>query len=223
MDGGACLGDTWSYYAGKGIDIKRSSDVLITGNEVHHCTDSGIRCDVCDDVTIQDNIVYGNTWWTTSASSAVVFAEAPSDGSGTNSIIENVVYGNRNFMPFFLKSELAHFGSGVENYGLWNMAVVVDGSGVYITRNVDYPGTFILRDNIAFDNGINGVVVHKTTHDDVSVTVEGNIVFDNGRTTKDVESRQDAGGLTINSGTEESDVYLIDNRVSANEEPDKTY
>ena len=73
--------------------------MIVSGNEVHHCTGSGIRCDRCDDVTIENNIVYGNTWWTSSASSAVVFAEAK--GNGTNSISKNVVYGNRNYLPFF--------------------------------------------------------------------------------------------------------------------------
>lgn len=154
---------------------------------MHHFCDSGIRADKCDDVTISNNSVYGNTWWTTSAPSAVVFAE--SHGTGSNSITNNVVYGNRNFMPFFIQDALNHFGSGTDNYGEWNQGEIIDGSGVYITRNVDYEGTFKLNNNIAFDNGINGVVVHKTTHDNVYVEVKNNLIFDNGKTTKDVEGR----------------------------------
>lgn len=180
------------------MEIKESTDVYIDNNIVHHCSDSGIRCDQCDDVYITNNIVYGCQWWTTSGSSAVVFAEAA--GTGTNEISGNVVYGNRNFLPFFLTGGLAHFGSGIENYGLWNMAVVVDGSGVYITRNLDYEGQFRLVNNIAYDNGINGVVVHKTTHENVYNIVEGNRVFDNGACRVVEEGRQDAGGLTVNSG-----------------------
>ena len=148
--------------------------------EVHDCTDSGIRCDQCDNTTIKNNVVYGTVWWTTSASSAVVFAEATGDGA--NSIEGNIVYGNRNYLPFFLTGSLSHFGSGVANYGEWNMYSVVDGQGVYLTRNLDYTGDFTLKDNVAFDNGINGVVVHKTTNTAVNVTVDGNIVFDNGAT-----------------------------------------
>ena len=48
-----------------------------------------------------NNLVYDNAWWTVSASSAVVFAE--NKGTGENRIIRNVVYGNRNFMPFYLE------------------------------------------------------------------------------------------------------------------------
>lgn len=189
-------------YVGKCIEMKYVENVLIEHNNVHHCTDSGIRCDVCDDVAIKNNIVYGCTWWTTSASSAIVFAE--SKGTKTNEISSNVVYANRNFLPFFLTGSLAHFGSGVAHYGEYNMYSVVDGQGVYITRNLDYEGTFKLNDNISFDNGINGVVIHKTTHANVSVEAQRNVVFDNGKTRKKEEDRQSAGGFTINSGDAES-------------------
>lgn len=110
-----CIGKNWAYYNGKGIEMKNVTDVTIRSNTVHHTTSSGIRCDQCDDVTIAQNWVYGTTWWTTSGASAIVFAEAK--GSGTNSINGNVVWGNRNCLPFFLTVDLAHFGAGVENYG----------------------------------------------------------------------------------------------------------
>lgn len=164
-DNSYCQGTTWSYFAGKGFDIDDSTNLTIEYNWVHHCTDSGIRCDRCDDVVIRNNLVYGNVWYTHSASSGIVFAE--SQGTGNLTFEGNVVYANRNYLPFFLTQGLEHFGSGVENYGLWNMNSVVDGSGVYITRNLDFEGTFTLKDNIAFDNGINGLVVHKTTHENV--------------------------------------------------------
>ena len=117
-----------------------------------------------------------------------------------------------------------HFGAGsVENYGKWNQNRIVDGSGVYITRNLDYEGTFNLNNNIAYDNGINGLVVHKTTNPAVTVNVKNNRIFDNGRTTKEYEDRQDAGGLTINSGEGTSNVLLKNNKVTANDLPDRTY
>ena len=205
----ACVGNTWSFYTGKGIELNTVTDVVVRGCTVKYTTNSGIRCDKCDNTTIDGNIVYGTNWWTHSATSAIVFAEA--QGSGTNEIINNVVYANRNFLPFFLTSNPTHFGSGVENYGLWNQSVVVDGNGVYITRNLDYEGTFNLNDNISFDNGINGLVVHKTTHTNVTVNVMRNKIFDNGKTDITVEGRQNAGGLTINTGDTSGEVTLVDN------------
>ena len=82
-----------------------------------------------------------------------------------------------------------------------------------------------MKNNIAFDNGINGLVVHKTTNEDVTVNVEENIIFYNGKTSKEKECRQSAGGLTVNSGstTIDSNVKLFKNEVTANELPDRTY
>ena len=94
-----CHGDNWSYYVGKGIAIEDSDQVHVRLCSVHHCPGSGIRADRSDNISIYNNLVYGNTWWTNSAPSAVVFAE--SEGMGENNIVGNVVYGNRNFMPFF--------------------------------------------------------------------------------------------------------------------------
>ena len=48
---------------------------------------------------------------------------------------------------------------------------------------------------MAYDNGINGLVVHKSNR----ATVRGNVVFGNGKVTKDIENRQDAGGIVINN------------------------
>eukprot|EP00440_Ansanella_granifera_P009249 gb/GFBE01010024.1/.p1 GENE.gb/GFBE01010024.1/~~gb/GFBE01010024.1/.p1 ORF type:complete len:365 (+),score=50.22 gb/GFBE01010024.1/:1-1095(+) len=81
-------------------------------------------------------------------------------------------------------------------------------------------GTFILHNNTAFDNGINGVVVHKTNHANVTVQVTENLIFDNGRVTKDVEGRQTAGGLVINNG---NNVHLADNQVWTQDSSDVTY
>ena len=83
-----------------------------------------------------------------------------------------------------------------------------------------------MNNNIAFDNGINGLVVHKTTHPDVTVNVKNNRIFDNGRTTSDKnegEGRQNAGGLTVNTGTEEGNLNLLNNKVTASNAPDSAY
>lgn len=214
----ACLGKNYNYYSGVCLRVTSSSELTIQDNVIHHCTSAGLHCNQCDNVTITENVVYGNTWWTASATSGIVFAN--SQGSGTNTMSYNVVYGNRNYMPFFIKTQQAHGGSNVSNYGLWNMSAIVDGQGVYITRNSDYEGVFDLIGNTAFDNGINGLVVHKSTHESVTTTVEDNRVFDNGQTSKDFENRQTAGGLTVNSGSASttSNQLLINNIVTASDD-----
>jgi len=71
-----------------------------------------------------------------------------------------------------------------------------------------------LNDNVAYDNGINGLVVHKVTNENVTINVMNNRIFDNGRTKVCEEGRQSAGGLTINSGGNAiSNVLMQGNRV----------
>lgn len=143
-----------------------------------------------------------------------MFAE--SEGTGENTISGNAVYGNRNFMPFFIFNMPQYGGTNTSSYGDWNQGHIIDGSGVYITRNLAYEGTFKLINNIAFDNGINGLVVHKTTHENVTVEVRSNTIFDNGQTDPAIEGRQQAGGLTVNSGGAGtvSNVELMSNKVT---------
>ena len=48
---------------------------------------------------------------------------------------------------------------------------------MYLTRNFDYQGSFLVEGNVCYDNGINGLVVHKSNR----ATVTGNTVFSNGK------------------------------------------
>ena len=52
-------------------------------------------------------------------------------------------------------------GDGFNDYGKAGQSYIIDGSGVYVTRNRDTyaHGMFELSDNVAYENGINGVVV----------------------------------------------------------------
>ena len=77
-------------------------------------------------------------------------------------------------------------GSG---YGCLDYNKIQDGMGCYITRNNQVPdkfgnvnpngiynGQFIIANNVAFGNGVNGVVVHKTDN----VVVTNNTIYRNG-------------------------------------------
>jgi len=212
-----CLPESYSYFQGNGITVWHGSTHLtFRNNVVHHCPGSGIRVNKGDEVTIDSNVVYDNTWWTFSAPSAIVLAE--SLGTGSNTISHNLVFGNRNFIPFFSPdlSSIAHSGTGVPNYAEAEQDYIIDGSGVYLTRNYDYRGTFYLTNNVAYDNGINGLVVHKTNH----AVVQSNWLFSNGRVTKDIEGRQDAGGLVINNS---ENVTLSRNTVAIHEAGDISF
>lgn len=204
-----CIGQEYYYYSNQCVRIQLSNVVTLDSNSIHHCTSTGVAVDQSDNTLISNNSVYGNAWWTHDATSGIVFTN--SRGWGSNRIVDNAVYGNRNFIPYFnTYSQPSNF------YGSWDSTTIIDGQGVLIAGNTYYEGTIYLKDNVAFDNGINGLVVHRATNEGVNTIIEGNNVFDNGRTTTDVEGRRLAGGLTVNSGTATatSEALLINNKVS---------
>ena len=88
-----------------------------------------------------------------------------------------------------------------------------------MTRNSDkyLHGRFDLSYNQAYQNGINGLVVHKTNR----AKVVGNAIWDNGQVSKDPpESRQPYAGLTLNAA---KDVEVRDNYVKTTSKDDFAY
>eukprot|EP00966_Prymnesium_polylepis_P044961 1041603-Prymnesium_polylepis.3 len=96
---------------------------------------------------------------------------------------------------------------------------IIDGSGVYITRNSQSytSGRYELSDNTCSGNGINGLVVHKTNR----VLVKNNNLFDNGKVSRDPPaSRQKYAGLTIHTSM---NVSTLGNFVDAPFDDDLAY
>jgi len=101
---------------------------------------------------------------------------------------------------------------------------IIDGQGVYVTRNnkTYLHGQMELSDNVAYGNGINGVVFHRTDRG----VVQRNQVYNNGVVpvldhSEDIteewqenlkKSRQPYSGLVINNA---KSVKLWSNNVSA--------
>jgi hypothetical protein len=85
---------------------------------VHHCPSSGIKGDRCDNTDVVNCLIYGNSWWTTSATSGLAFSQ--SQGQGKINFANNVVYANRNFMPFFLAESMPPGGGSSSSiYGTY--------------------------------------------------------------------------------------------------------
>ena len=190
-----------------------------------------------DYIAIEDNEVYSNTWWGSSAESAIVIAEAThiDQYEGAKIFLQrNIVYDNRNFIPFYNAGGVESEGHSRPDYGTVNQTYIIDGSGeretvisgslpsysgVYVTRNKDkyFYGRMWLNYNKAFNNGINGLVVHKTDR----AQVIGNVLWDNGKVPKTApESRQPYAGLTLNYAVE---VEVRDNFVKTERNDDYAY
>ena len=98
-----------------------------------------------------------------------------------------------------------------ENYGSALQDFIIDGSGVYITRNSQsyLAGRYELSGNTCYRNGINGAVVHKTNR----CLVKDNVLYDNGKVSRDPPaSRQKYAGLTIHTSL---NVSVVNNDVDA--------
>ena len=202
-------------YRGEGISFPGPSHhIEILNNVVTDTCGSGIRVNKGDYVSIQGNSVSNSTGCTTSASSAMVIAEATNiDDSDAIKITiqDNKVFNNRNRLPFFAPNGFppgAH--PPFESYGKAESTYIIDGSGIYLTRNLQSysHGKFLIANNSAYGNGINGLVVHYTNR----VILRNNTIVDNG-TVPLTSGRQKNSGLVINHS---QDIEIVNNRVEVN-------
>jgi parallel beta-helix repeat protein len=158
-----------NYFSGFGIWGGFSQNflhhhIIIRNNIVHHTTGSGIRFNDSDHITIENNTVYNTTWWTSNASSAIVFAEAiarsdQDNGDDIEMIIRgNTVYNNWNRILFYKTNEPPNSGNDNPTYGTAAFTQIWDGQGLYVTRSDDsYNGTFLFENNLCVNNGKNGI------------------------------------------------------------------
>mmetsp|Transcript_28601 Transcript_28601/g.42298 ORF Transcript_28601/g.42298 Transcript_28601/m.42298 type:complete len:488 (+) Transcript_28601:87-1550(+) len=242
------------YYKGRGIAIWKGDHIFIHDMKVHHCPGSGIRVNRGDYITISDNEVYSNTWWSSSAESAIVLAMSEHvDQKALKTkmyITGNTVYDNVNKVPYYNPNYAWDYSpignldcgsyAGCKNedetcpwqckYGKKSQDYIIDGSGVYVTRNNNsyLYGRMELSHNIAYSNGINGVVFHRTDRG----VARQNTIFNNGRVPrrdhKELEeedwhkgcagkSRQHYSGLVLNDA---KDVKVWSNNVAARYDDD---
>ncbi len=164
-DGDSSTNYNNAYFGGKGIwgGYGAHKHIIIRNNIVHDTPGSAIRFNDSDYITIEDNIVYNSNWWTSSASSAIVFAETISEdgdnGSNIKMIIRgNLVYNNWNRIPFYVTQLPDNSGNTNPNYGTASYNNILDGQGIYVTRSdPGYNGTFLFENNICVNNGKNGI------------------------------------------------------------------
>jgi parallel beta-helix repeat protein len=135
------------------------------------------------------------------------------DGADTVKIriLGNKVFDNRNRLPFYAPNG---FPPGAKppfpSYGNADSKYIIDGQGIYLTRNNPFysHGKYLIANNVAYGNGINGLVVHYTDR----VTLQNNTIANNGTVPLEA-NRQRVSGLVINHS---QDIEIIDNRVQVN-------
>tara|TARA_Y100000991_G_scaffold49733_1_gene35920 strand:- start:10513 stop:12750 length:2238 start_codon:yes stop_codon:yes gene_type:complete len=177
---------TNTYFGGKGIwgGYGAHHNIIIRNNIVHDTPGSAIRFNDSDYILIENNIVYNSNWWTSSASSAIVFAESIAvsgdNTTETKMIIRgNVVYNNWNRIPFYVTQLPDNSGNTNPNYGTATYNNILDGQGIYVTRSdPDYSGTFLFENNLCLNNGKNGINFDHSQS--ASAIYQNNTVYYNG-------------------------------------------
>jgi parallel beta-helix repeat protein len=183
---------THSYFSSFGIWGGFSQNflhhhIIVRNNTVHHTTGSGIRFNDSDHITIENNTVFNTTWWTSNASSAIVFAEAKAisesdNGDNIKMILRgNTVYNNWNRIPFYMTQGVVPPNGNPPsgNYGNASYSTILDGQGLYVTRSDDdYYGTFLFENNLCVNNGKNGINFDRS--EGSSALIRNNTIYFNG-------------------------------------------
>ena len=86
---GFCSGIAYPYYNGLGFDVRSSTDLSFSRLSIHHCPSAAIHVVKSDNILFDSNLVYGNTWWTTFATSAIAFADVLERASGGRRRVAN--------------------------------------------------------------------------------------------------------------------------------------
>jgi len=174
-----------NYFSGKGIwGYGPHNNIIIRNNVVYNTPGSGIRFNDSDYITIENNTVYNTTWWTSSASSAVVYAESISSEGDNGTDIKmimrgNIIYNNWNRIPFYVTQLPDNNGNVGGNYGTASQDYILDGQGLYVTRSdPDYAGIFLFENNICVNNGKNGINFDHS--DSASAIYRNNTLYFNG-------------------------------------------
>ena len=160
---GNCIGITARY------DDKTilPHHVVIRGNRVSKCPGGGIFTYSADYVTIEDNVVWDNSYYSPYGTSGISFYQNwnSDDSTGVKMIVRrNVVYGNQNKIPFIASNPDP------------TKRVITDGNGIIVddSRNTQnnstlgvYKGRTLLENNVVFENGARGLHVYSSDHVDI--------------------------------------------------------
>ena len=178
-------GTNHNYFSGRGIyGFGPHNNIIVRNCKVHDTPGSGIRLNDADNSTFEFNEVYNTTWWTHSASSAMVFAETIAAVGDTSTGIKmvmrgNTVYNNWNRIPFYSRTSVPNGNGPGGDYGTYAQNTVIDGQGLYVTRSdPSYAGTFLFENNIVFNSGKNGI--HFDHSDAASGIIRNNTLYFNG-------------------------------------------
>ncbi len=158
-----------SKYNANGISLGKNVQahhVVIRNCKIHDCA-SGVGGGKVDYITIENNTIYNNCWYTMYATSGISFLDPISIDNVTSHKIfirNNVVYNNKTLVPWEKINALSD-GNGI-------ILDVNNGS----TGGSVYVGRTLVANNVVYNNGGGGVHAYRASHIDII----NNTAYNNG-------------------------------------------
>ncbi len=143
--------------------------VIVRNNIVHQCPGGGIYSVRADYMTIEDNVVWGNSYYSPYAASGIsLYQNWNSDAStGIKNIIRrNVVYANQNLIPFYYSDP----DPAKRNISDGNGIIIDDGRNTQSfagSTKTPYNGRTLIENNVVYGNGGRGIHVFLSDHVDI--------------------------------------------------------
>lgn len=156
-----------SRFNGNGIGVDGRTGghphhLIFTQNHIHHCGGAGIGVNQADYLTVEDNFVYNNSWYSIYANSGISLYQSwnfDTQGGYHNIIRRNLCFNNRQEVPWAAGN-----------------CQITDGNGIIIDDNQNqqnnstlgpYTGRTLIENNIVWHNGGAGILVFLSNHVDV--------------------------------------------------------
>jgi parallel beta-helix repeat protein len=160
-DGNNCL------TSGNGIMSYQSGSspyphhIVIRKCFVHDCGGGGISTQTTDYITIEENTVYDNAWYSPYDCSGISLGWNSNYGNDTTNyrvfVRRNRCFANKNCIPAIQGGSVPTDGEGI-------IIDIQDGTAGNVPA---YTGRMLLENNVVFSNGGDGITLFKTNHVDV--------------------------------------------------------
>jgi parallel beta-helix repeat protein len=162
LTSGSCIGVISKFDIGA-----KAHHVVIRQNKVSKCPGGGIYTYWADYVTVEDNVIFANAYYAPYANSGLSFYQNWNSDSSTSTKMfarRNLVYGNRNLVPFYYSNSDA------------SKRVITDGNGIIVddSRHTQgsanlgaYKGRVLIENNVVYENGGRGIHVYSSDRVDI--------------------------------------------------------
>jgi parallel beta-helix repeat protein len=136
--------------------------IVISGNTVRDFSGGGIGTSKADYVTIENNTVSGNAWYTSMGSQAITNLHNWNSDNNTKDykmiIRGNIIYDNQSLIPWV--------GNGKRTEG---NGIIIDTSNNQSSggTGIPYTGKTLIANNVVYNNGGAGILAYKSDNVDI--------------------------------------------------------